>query len=528
MNPHGYPNDPVGYARDVLGLTLWSELEDILRAMLVYPHRVLVKSGHGTGKTLCAAISTNWFYDSFNPSLVITTAPTKRDVCDLLWKEVRTQRDRAGLKSDFIGPGAPEMRSASDHYAKGYTAGKSVSFQGRHDARMLFIFDEAAGVAPSFWETTKTMWKPELGHIWLAILNPTDTTTQAYLEDNSRARDGKPAWNVFSLSCLDHPNIRAELAGVAPPVPAAVSKSQIDGWVTDWCNPITAEEATVTDIQWPPGGAWFRPGPQFESRCLGRWPSSGNKGVWNDSLWQSCTTLNGKPRIHPMPLNDLPQLGCDVARFGSDNSAICVRWGDTVLYLQSANGWAITQTAGRLVALAREYAGLVTKLRGATRAPCKAEELLIKVDDSGVGGGVVDILSEQGFNVVGVNAGDRAMDSYGYPNKRSELWFMLAERARLGRLALGKLDRESLHGLKSQAMAPEWKQDAAGRRVVEMKDVTKEKIGRSPDEMDCVNLAFHESTLFDPPPVLPPQDRPSVTSEEWREERQPRRKLFGR
>lgn len=83
------------------------------------------------------------------------------------------------LRPVNLGPSAPEMRTSWDHYAKGYTAGNDVSFQGRHDSRMVFIFDEAAGVAPGFWETTKTMWKPELRHIWLAILNPTTTTTQA-------------------------------------------------------------------------------------------------------------------------------------------------------------------------------------------------------------------------------------------------------------------------------------------------------------------------------------------------------------
>jgi hypothetical protein len=73
------------------------------------------------------------------------------------------------------------MRSSHEHYAKGYTARKGESFQGRHDGKMLFVMDEAYGVDSTYWTTTKTMWKPELGHIWLVILNPTNTTTQAYL-----------------------------------------------------------------------------------------------------------------------------------------------------------------------------------------------------------------------------------------------------------------------------------------------------------------------------------------------------------
>ncbi len=511
----------------MLGITLWGELEKVARACLVYPHRVMVKSGHSIGKTMIAAALTSWHYDSFCPGLTITTAPTKRDVQDLLWKEVRVQRNRAGLPSNFIGDTAPEMRTAWDHYAKGYTSGKDVSFQGRHDGKMMFIFDEAAGIKPGFWSTTKTMWKPELGHIWLAILNPTDTTTQAYLEDNARTRDGKPAWHVFELSCLDHPNIKAQLAGEEPPVPAAVSVSQVETWIADWCTPITAEEATATDFQWK--GQFYRPGPQMESRGFGRWPSLGTKGVWSDALWRACTVLDGEPRVHPVPIDELPQMGCDVARHGDDNTAIVVRWGDTALSCQSVNGWAITQTSGRLIELARQWAATVVQMRKASNRDysVEPEHIQIKVDDTGVGGGVTDILLAAGFNAVPVNAGSASMWPEKYPEKRSELWFTTAERARMGRLALGRLDKENLQRIKSQAMAPEWKQDAAGRRCVEKKEVTKEKIGRSPDEADALNLAFQDKILWEPAMVLPPPAHVPVMSDAWQQSRRPRRKLFG-
>ena len=103
--------------------------------------------------THLAAMVTNWMFDTFNPSLTMTTAPSKRDVEDLLWKEVRMQRLRAGLSDDFIGPSAPEMRTGPDHYAKGYTAARGESFQGRHDANMMFIFDEALAVNETYWRT---------------------------------------------------------------------------------------------------------------------------------------------------------------------------------------------------------------------------------------------------------------------------------------------------------------------------------------------------------------------------------------
>jgi hypothetical protein len=40
-------------------------------------------------------------------------------------------------------------------------------------------------------------------------------------------------------------------------------------------------------------------------------------------------------------------------------------------------------------------------------------------------------------------------------------------------------------------MAPTWKLDAEGRRVVEPKDKIKERLGRSPDGLDALNLAYY-------------------------------------
>src|SRR5262249_29682351 len=153
-------------------------------------------SAHSLGKTFLAAVLVNWWYDSFPDGVVITTAPTARDVCDLLWTEVRLLRRNAvrPLSWDFVGERAPEMRTSDDHYAKGYTSNTGESFQGRHRARMLFIFDEDEGIEAIYWTTAKTMFKAEAGHAWLAIGNPTTTTSQGYLETQATDQDGTPAW----------------------------------------------------------------------------------------------------------------------------------------------------------------------------------------------------------------------------------------------------------------------------------------------------------------------------------------------
>ncbi len=514
----------MGYAREVLGIPcLWDKQIEIAEALRRPPYRVLCKSGHKIGKSHCAAWIINWWFDSFNPSGSISIAPRKEHLTNILWKDIRLQRmgARVNLMAEMM-PKAPEMGNGVDHYARGITANKGEAVTGRHESRMLFVVDEAVGVDPIYFTTIKSMFKPDGSCAWLALCNPTKTTSQAYQEDSSGE------WTSISLSCMEHPNIAAGLRGEPVPVPRAVTVDMIDGWVnSDWCTPVTAEERTVTDFEWPPASAKFwRPGPEMESRCLGIWPSQGTYGVWSDALWKSI--LGWDARRHAIALSTLPQLGCDVARFGDDNTDIHSRWGPMSLAHESHNGWAVTQTAGRLIELARELAAMVTERRGPTRAPCAPEEIPIKVDDDGVGGGVVDILREKGFNVQGVSAGAHAIDMTRYKNKRSELWFRTAGLARAGLMSLARLDKKTQRKLQLQAMAPVWQLDSAARRVVEDKKVTKKKLGHSPDGLDAMNLSYYESTIFEPPPVLPPQERPSVTSEEWREERQPRRKLFGR
>ena len=140
--------------------------------------------------------------------------------------------------------------------------------------------------------------------------------------------------------------------------------------------------------------------------------------------------------------------------------------------------------------LARENAKWATDRRDRAAAPIDPDRIRIKVDDDGVGGGVVDQLGD--FSVTPVSAAGAALDPEDYPNVRSELWFAVAERARRGRLSLARLTAAERRELKRQAMAPAWKLNGAGQRVVEPKDETKKKLGRSPDGLDALNLAYYE------------------------------------
>lgn len=514
-NPYArYRDDPAGFARDVLRVTWTPTQREIAESLLRPPYRTLVKASHNVGKTMVSAGVALWWHLTRSPSIVISTAPKLEQVRDLLWKEVR--RQCRGLVS-FAGPRIPRVDRGPDDFMVGTTAQSGTAFQGHHGPSMLFIFDEGVGVDPEFWQVTETMFAPP-GHAWLVIFNPTDSASPAYQAEMARDAQGNPTWNVITMSALDHPNVAAELDGQAPPVPSAIRLGRLDDMLAEWCEPVAAGTQVSTDVEWPPGsGNWLRPGPLAEARLLGRWPSQA-AGVWSDALWRGATAEAPDPSI-----SQLPQVGCDVARFGDDYTAIHSRCGDMSLAHESHNGWSTSQTAGRLKQVCRELAGWQNARQDPAACKIEPEEITVRVDDDGVGGGVVD--QADGYRFVPISAAASSSDPDGYPNRRSELWFALAARARAGKLSLARLPREVQHRLRQQAMAPAWKLDAAGRRVVEPKDVTKAKLGRSPDDMDAANLAYLELPAFDAPRGGVPQPKRSM--EPQRKSAAGRRGLFG-
>jgi hypothetical protein len=425
-----------------------------------------------------AAALISWWYDTFDPGAVLTTAPTATHVRDVLWREVRLQRRGLG----FPGAVAPELRTAPDHYAKGITARKGEAFTGRHQERMLFVIDEAVGVEPLFWETIKTMFDGSGKHAWLCIFNPTDASSQAYQEEASGG------WHVVEMSAVDHPNVLAGLRGEPSPYPGAVSLAQFREWLADWSELIEPDEATAADLQWPPqSGVWYRPGPLMESRGLGRWPSQGTCGVWSDAAWQAA--VRGGLEPHP---EDLPVIGCDPARFGDDYTAIHVRCGPVSLHHERHNGWPLDRTHGRLVQLARQYADWAGNRRDPNSARIDLGAIAINVDGDAHGNALLDIAqaTESGCWFRAIPGSGAPSDGSMYPNRRSEGWFRTAGLARRGQLDLSRIPAALLKEIRRQAMAPVWQVDAPGRCVVEPKDVTKERLRCSPDDMDAVNLAY--------------------------------------
>jgi hypothetical protein len=525
-----YVNDPAGFAKHELQFTFTPNQTAMAEGLLKPPYRVLAPSANSQGKTSAAAVITIWWFCTRSPCIIRTTAPKYEQVKDLLWKEIRKLARRLKRPLPFL-PKACRIERAEDDYAMGSTAIGETSAQGHHGPNQLFIFDEATGVPPEIWTATESMWKPP-DHAWLAIFNPTMTTAKVYLEfsrvETATRREEKGGWGLVRMSALDHPNIKAELSGLPPPVPDAMGIVEFTRLLKQWSTATGADPTlpigqeggpSVEDVVWPPlwateyaartgeSPAVYRPGAEAEARLLARFPSQGSTAVWGEVDWlAACRELPGMAPMVDWDLRDppevppIPELGCDVARMGDDMTCIHARSGFISLGHETAAKRPPDQTGGRLMELCAELArwwnDMIKDLPDSRRpAMIEARQVPIKIDDDGCGGTIASYLRTAGYTVCQVGAGTSATEEERYPNKRNELWFLTRDMAARGELDLSRLDANTKDELRRQAMTAKWSLDAAGRRLVEEKAKQKKELGRSPDDIDAMNLAYFDGVV---------------------------------
>ena len=160
------------------------------------------------------------------------------------------------------------------------------------------------------------------------------------------------------------------------------------------------------------------------------------------------------------------EVGVDVARFGGDRTELVKRKG-----LKEIDRRTFTKLS------------TVEVVEQVERFVDNDKTIPIKVDDTGVGGGVTDQHSSKGYNVIPVNFGGKAGDPDKYPNIISEAWFYM--QGIMKDISLVQ-DNELLMELTTR----EWVMDSKGRRGVESKDSYKKKGYRSPDKADATILCF--------------------------------------
>lgn len=428
--------DPVWFATEILGVHLWSRQREIIQAVRDHP-RVAVRSGHGVGKTKTAAVAALWFLFSFPNSRVVTTATKWAQVEKQLWHEINQlhRRARAPLGGTCLNT---RVELEDGRYAIGLSAKpeNSESFAGHHAPHILVIYDEASGIHSKIFEVGEGYMTTD-GARALLIGNPTRPEGEFYSAFHARRSD----YYTMHISAWESPPITGET--VPPDLAAALTGRS-------WCEGRRE--------------AWGEDSVLYQVRVLGNFAKQASDAVISLGVVEDAQDRE----LRADNKRDLIVIGCDVARYGTDETVITERVGQRVRIVETYVGKPTTHTAARVAHWATQHP------KAATR---------IVVDDVGVGGGVTDQLRADGWNVTGFNAGEKADQTLQFPNRRSELWFQAAAQ-------LEDLDLDPDDQLAADLTAPRYGYDLKMRRVVESKDETKKRLGRSPDRADAVLLTL--------------------------------------
>ena len=148
-------------------------------ATAIAQHRkVSIRSGQGVGKTAFEANLVLWFLSCFPYPRVVCTAPTRQQLNDVLWAEIAKWQERSPVLQAML------VWTKTRVYMKGHekrwfavarTATKPENMQGFHEDNMLFVVDEASGVADPIMEAIQGTLSGDNNRL-LMCGNPTQNT----------------------------------------------------------------------------------------------------------------------------------------------------------------------------------------------------------------------------------------------------------------------------------------------------------------------------------------------------------------
>ena len=241
----------------------------------------------------------------------------------------------------------------------------------------------------------------------------------------------------------------------------------------------TRKGAVVVKCNWC-DNPWFTKRLQDEMEADFKYNPSLAEHIWNgEYLSQADNSVMSRIAVREAMEREVSnegdyQIAVDVARYGSDSSIISMRKGLKMIDLKEYKDISLVELCDKIEVIAG-----------------RNHNMKIKVDETGVGGGVVDILLGRGYReVIGINFGSKPQDADKFGDLPSEMWctFPIDE--------VGLMNDDKLfHELTDRR----YSYDHKARRCVESKDAYKSRNGgKSPDRADSVLMLFYEPKINRP------------------------------
>lgn len=448
-------SDPVFFARKVLGVDPWSKQQEIMYSVRDNPNTICVSCNAG-GKSFVSAAIVLWFLCTRKDSIVLTSAPTWRQVVSVLWAEIEKMYHNAKypLGGELT---TGKLKFGPKWFALGIPSSEEVRFQGHHAQDILIVLDEASGIEPHIYTAAQGNLTSANSR-FLLIGNPTSPTGMFYEYSKN------PNWHNIHISAFDSPAINEP-----EKYPFLVNKK--------WC----AERALE----------WGESSPMYIARVLGNFPMESDDTLfpmsWLDAAVRRYQERSGKDLM----ISDHVYIGVDVAAMGNDKTVVATYQPNKVFPLRKAQGKELA-TVKHMVSQEALSAG--SKL------------MQITIDDTGLGGGPTSELRAMGYPVLGINFAAKANNKRFFRRLKDEIMFNLKEVVRAGEIALPPDDEliGQLSSLKYTAM-----QDA-GLIEIENKEEMRKRGLKSPDAAWAVALAVWGSKRI--------RVNPSIRVQSYREQ----------
>lgn len=422
-----YERDPVGFVENVLNAKPLPWQKEFLNALARGERRISVRAGHGVGKSTACSWALIWHMTTRYPQKAVVTAPTSAQLFDALYSELKTWINKLPpvLRESFevfsdrvVLKGASESSFIS---ARTSSTERPEALAGVHSEHVLLVVDEASAVPEQVFEAAAGSMS---GHSASTILisNPTRNSGLFYKTHHDLASD----WFRMHVSCLNIPLVSSDFV------------AQIKATYGEDSN-------------------------AFRIRVLGEFALADD-----DTLIPAELVDGAVGRDIVAGGNDPLIYGLDVARFGTDRTALVKRKGNVVLDVKSWGGLDTMQVVGAIVNEMKID---------------KPDEIC--VDTIGLGSGVADRLREMGYNVRDVNVAEASAMNPNANKLRDELWLSVKDWLATRAVKLPADDQ-----LRHELVAPRYTFTSSGKVQVESKDSMRKRRMRSPDLADALCLTF--------------------------------------
>lgn len=457
---------PVEFVREWIGVEPDEWQVDFLNAVRDRKF-VAVRSCTGAGKDAAVAWLIIWFVICFEDAMVPCTANSEDQLYDVLWTEVKRwlDRSRGGILHVLVEWTKTELRHrGSPDTWKAVTRTTTIrvsedgsrnaeGIQGFHTPNMLIVIDEASGVDNAAWDALEmTMTHP--ANKMVVISNPTRITGRFF--DIWHKPVVSKRWYKLTVAALNPRDF-----GIDADVDYITTRPDPEKALQD------VEERGAADLI-------------VMAKVFGLHATEATP----DTVYSFGEVVAAMSREVDVDFaNDDVQIGVDCARFGDDETVYIVRRGFKITKMKHSTRTSVPE-------IAREIMRMSDEERDPTRPKFNYRPLVL-VDETGVGGGVVDICWEAGYyNVIGIEFGSAAYQFEKYENIASEMWIDHLKRM-IKLLSLPDDER-----LRNQLISRRYEFSQDGKRMkIEPKKLMKKRGLGSPDRAEALCLAVMEPSL---------------------------------